>query len=240
MSQTIRIAMWSGPRNISTAMMRAWENRADCAVIDEPFYGAYLAASGREDPMRAEILAAMETDWDRVAAACQAEGPPILYQKHITTHMLPEAPTGWLGACRHGFLIRPPGEVAASFAAKVETLGVEDLGFLQQARLFDRVCEAQGAPPPVVEARDLLAAPEAMLRKLCAALGVGFDPAMLAWPSGGRASDGVWAAHWYASVEASTGFAPPKPAAPLDPALTPLVEACLPAYERLAAHRLRP
>jgi hypothetical protein len=233
--------MWSGPRNISTAMMRAWENRADCAVMDEPFYGVYLAATGLDHPMRAEILAAMPTGWEAVARRCAtASWAPVVYQKHMCQHMLDGAPLGWMAACRHAFLIRPPEEVAPSFRRGWPGMRAGDLGFRRQAELFERVAAASGARPPVVEARDVLHDPEGMVRALCGALGVPFDPAMLAWPAGRRASDGVWAAHWYKAVEASTGFGPPSAPAPVPEDLRPVVEACRPYYERLARHALRP
>lgn len=240
MTEIIRIAMWSGPRNISTAMMRAWENRADCAVIDEPFYGAYLAATGRDHPMRAEVIASMPTDWGIVARRCATTGAaPIVYQKHMSQHMIAEAPTGWMDACRHAFLIRPPEAVAASFRDRYPGMEEADLGFVRQAELFEEIASRTGRVPPVIEARDVLEAPEAALRALCGALDVPFDPAMLAWPPGPRASDGVWAAHWYRAVEASTGFGPYRAAGPVPEELEHIVAACRPAYEKLAAHRLR-
>jgi len=241
MTATIRIAMWSGPRNISTAMMRAWENRADCAAMDEPFYAAYLAATGRDHPMRAEILAAQETDWQAVARACaSADTAPIVYQKHMCQHMIPAAPTGWMASCRHAFLIRPPEEVVPSFLRGWPEAGLDDLGFHRQAEIFDHVRAMTGRVPPVIAARSVQEAPEASLRALSAALGVSFDPAMLAWPPGRRRSDGVWAAHWYGAVEASTGFEPPRPPQPVPKALEGLVAACRPAHAHLAAHALVP
>ncbi|MEM9098215.1 MAG: hypothetical protein AAGC79_06785 [Pseudomonadota bacterium] len=239
MTETIRIAMWSGPRNISTAMMRAWENRADCQVMDEPFYGAYLAETGIAHPMRDEILASMETDWTRVADHCATgDQAPLIYQKHMCQHMIAAAPLDWMAACRHAFLIRPPAEVAASFSAKYEGLTAEDLGFRRQAELFDHVCQITGEAPPVLEARDVLTAPEVTLRSLCDKLAVPFDPAMLAWPAGRRETDGVWAAHWYGAVERSTGFAPPRPAAKAPAELSAIITACQPHYEAMRRHRL--
>lgn len=241
---TVRIAMWSGPRNISTAMMRAWGSRADTIVMDEPFYGAYLATTGLDHPMRDAVIAAHPTDWEAVARDCAGRGgAPVVYQKHMAQHMIDGAPLGWMEAVRHAFLIRPPAEVAASFSAKWEGMRADDLGFARQAGLYDRMCELTGRVPPVVEARDVLEDPEGMLRALCAALGVPFDPAMLSWAPGPRPTDGAWGEHWYGAVNRSTGFARPR-AAP-DPALLPrelraVVEACQPHYERLAAARLRP
>jgi hypothetical protein len=239
--QTIRIAMWSGPRNISTAMMRAWASRTDTAVMDEPFYAAYLAATGLPHPMRDEIIAAHPTDWRAVAQECATRGDAaVIYQKHMCQHMIDDAPRGWMAHVRHAFLIRPPAEVAASFSDRWEGMRAEDLGFARQAELYDHVCALAGTAPPVLEARDVLSDPPGMLRALCRALGVAFDPAMLSWAPGPRATDGVWAAHWYAAVMRSTGFAPPRAARPVPDGSAPIVAACQPHYERLAAARLTP
>jgi len=239
--ECVRIAMWSGPRNLSTALMRSFENRADTVVWDEPFYAAYLRASGAAHPMREAILAAYETDPARVAAACL--GPPpadaaVFYQKQMTHHMLPDFPLDWTARVRNAFLIRRPEAVAASYAAKRERLAAADLGFERQRELFAHIAERTGAAPPVVDADDLRADPEAILRRLCAALGIDFDPAMRAWPPGKRASDGLWAAHWYDAVHRSTGFAPPAPPPRLDGAAQAVADACRPAYDALRAHAL--
>ena len=241
MTATIRIAMWSGPRNISTAMMRAWENRADCAVMDEPFYAAFLAETGRPDPMRAEVLGHHETDWAACARACAgADGAPIVFQKHMVSHMIAPAPTGWMVACRHAFLIRPPEEVIPSFRRGFPGAGLADFGFHRQAELFDEITALTGRAPPVIAAREVQARPDAGLRALCAALGVRFDPSMLSWPAGARDSDGAWGEHWYRRVRASTGFTPPGTAEPVPAGLAPLVAACRAPYERLAAHAMTP
>ena len=174
MTGTIRIAMWSGPRNISTAMMRAWENRADSRVTDEPFYAAYLASTGLDHPMRAEVIAAQPVEWEECARFCAGDAAagadaPVHFQKHMCQHMIAQAPLGWMAACRHAFLIRPPEAVAASFHKGWPGMGADDLGFRRQAELFDHVCQTVGATPPVLEARDVLEAPEAALRALCSA-----------------------------------------------------------------------
>jgi hypothetical protein len=245
MDEGRRIAMWSGPRNLSTALMRSFGNRADIyGVRDEPFYAAYLAATGRDHPMRDAILASQPQDWRTVAAACAGEPVPLgrlVYQKHMTQHMLPGFGRDWMDAVSHAFLIRTPERVVSSFAARMEAVTLEDIGFLQQAELFDRIADRTGTAPPVVEAEDIRAAPEPMLRALCAALRLDFDPGMLAWPAGARASDGVWGAHWYAAVNRSTGFSPPEPpSAALPAAMRALAEAARPAYERLRAFALQP
>ena len=241
MTETIRIAMWSGPRNISTAMMRAWGSRADCTVMDEPFYGAYLVSTGLDHPMRDRIIASHATDWDEIAADCAGRaGAPVIYQKHMCQHMIAEAPTGWMEGLCHAFLIRPPAEVAASFKVKWDGMGADDLGFHRQAELFEHVAQLHGKAPPVIEARDVLENPEGILRALCAALEVPFDRAMLRWEPGLRETDGIWAAHWYESVNASSGFAPPRAPGPVPPGLEKIVEECQPAYEALAGVKLSP
>lgn len=235
---TIRLAVWSGPRNISTAMMRSWDSRRDTLVMDEPFYGAYLRTTGVDHPMRAEIMAQHATDWDEIAADCARRScASIIYQKHMCQHMVGEAPTGWMQDVRHAFLIRSPEQVAASFAEKWDGLGPDDLGFRRQAELFDQVCQHAGTPPPVLEADDVLSAPEPMLRAMCAGVGVRFDPAMLCWAPGPRSTDGVWAAHWYNAVSTSTGFAAPRAPKPAPEELGQIIAECQPYYESLRHYK---
>jgi hypothetical protein len=238
---TIRLAVWSGPRNLSTALMYAFAARGDCAVSDEPFYAAWLAATGADHPMRAAVLASQPTDPAAVAAALA--GPcnqPLWYQKHMVHHLRPGWPEAWMAGCRHGFLIRHPARVVASYAARRENAAFEDLGFAAQAELFDRVAQAAGQAPPVLDSTDLRADPAGMLTAFCAALGVAFVPAMLRWTAGPRPFDGVWAPHWYGAVHRSTGFEGAEgPLPDLPGPLTCLAERALPLYERLAQHRLR-
>ncbi len=239
----VRIAMWSGPRNLSTALMRAFGNRPDCTVWDEPFYAAYLSLSGVDHPMRKAVLRHHETDWRKVSAAILGPAPgnaPLWYQKHMTHHMLPGIGRDFMRAERHAFLIRHPARVLASYAAKREAVSFEDIGFLAQEQLFDQAADLAGAAPPVIDAEALLADPPRMLRALCDALKIPFSTAMLSWPAGPRETDGVWAAHWYDAVNRSTGFAPPRPMPTLDdPHLLRLQDAALPIYERLAAYALK-
>lgn len=240
----LRIAMWSGPRNISTALLRSWENRGDTAVCDEPLYAHYLQATGLPHPGRDEVIASQDTDWRRVVAHLTGPipgGKAIFYQKHMAHHLLPGVGRDWLDAVTNAFLIRDPREMLASLAKTLTSVTLADTGLPQQCELFDRVAARTGRTPPVVDARDVLSEPEPMLRRLCDALGVPFRPAMLAWPLGPRPTDGVWAKYWYAAVEASTGFAPYRPPTqPLPEALGDLYEACRPYYDHLHAHRLRP
>ena len=239
----VRIAMWSGPRNISTAMMRSFENRPDCAVVDEPFYAAYLAQTGLEHPMRDEVLAAQPQDWRAVAGTLVEDAPaPVFYQKHMTHHMLPGFGLDWMAACVNAFLIRDPAAVLASYVRKRAEVTIEDIGVVRQRELFDREADRLGKAPPVVEGADVLADPRVTLGGLCAALGVPFAEEMLSWPAGQRASDGVWAPAWYEAVERSTGFAAPEreAAAPLPDDLRRIADQARPHYEALAAHKLRP
>lgn len=245
MSDTpLRIAMWSGPRNISTAMLRSFGSRRDTAVTDEPFYAHYLARTGIDHPGRDEVIASQPNDWRDVVAQLSGpvpDGKPVWYQKQMTLHLPPEFDFGFLDRVRNAFLIRRPEEVVRSYARKREDPTLEDLGFVQQQALFDEVRRRSGAIPPVVDAADVLRDPAGTLAALCAALGLPFDPAMLRWEAGRRATDGVWAPHWYANVEASTGFQPFTP--PVDEVperFRALVDACRPHYEALRRHRLNP
>jgi hypothetical protein len=242
MSDVTRIAMWSGPRTISTAMLRSWGNRSDTAVTDEPLYAAYLAATGLDHPGRDDILASQPTDWRAVVDDLTGPVPedrPIWYVKHMAHHLLPEMDRGWLADLANAFLLRDPRALLASYARVRGEPTLADLGLDQQVELFDAVRERTGATPPVVDSDDVLADPRGVLGALCEALGVGFDEAMLSWPAGPRATDGVWAPHWYASVEDSTGFAPPRSTAAAVPAhLSDLLDACMDRYRTLHAHRL--
>lgn len=228
------VAAWSGPRNLSTAMMYSFGARPDFAVWDEPFYAAYLAETGLDHPMRAEILAAGPCDAAEVARRC-AEPPAAghVYQKHMTHHMLARFERGWYGAVRHLFLIRHPARVLASYDRKRQNPTLDDLGYRQQAEIYAAV---RGADPVVVDSATILAAPERVLPVLCERLGIGFDPAMLSWPAGGHPGDGVWAAHWYDAAHRSTGFGGPEGALPeVADHLRAVYEAALPYYAELKA-----
>lgn len=206
--------MWSGPRNISTAMMRAFENRGDTAVVDEPFYAASLKATGADHPMREAVIASQPTDPAAVAASLVGPVPgdkPVFYQKHMTHHMLPGFPLGWTDKVVNVFLIRAPEAVLASYAQKWDVVSLEAIGLPMQHALFEREADRLGHTPPVVDSRDVLADPRRSLGALCAACGLPFSERMLAWPAGRRDSDGVWAPAWYDAVERSTGFGPPRP-----------------------------
>ncbi len=237
----MKLAMWSGPRNLSTAMMYAFGNRADCAVVDEPFYAAYLAMTGLDHPMRAEIMASQSQDPDVVIRSLVGpvpDGKTVFYQKHMAQHMIPGIARDWIKDCVNVFLIRHPARVIASYAAKRENPVLDDIGFRQQAELYDEALSWAGNPV-VIDSHDIRDNPRDMLEKLCDSIGLDFDPAMLNWPSGGHKDDGVWASHWYAAVWNSTGFADaegPLPAVP--DALQDVLAEAMPYYEKLKAVKL--
>jgi hypothetical protein len=241
--KTLRVAMWSGPRNISTAMMRAWENRGDCEVVDEPLYAHYLAYTGLDHPAREQVIAAGVTDWRAVAARLTgppASGVPLMYQKHMTHHLLPHISRAWLAELTHVFLIRDPRKVLVSYIRTRANVTAADIGVLQQREIFDYVRELTGVSPPVIDAGLFLKAPEAQLRALCELLGIEFTPRMLHWPPGPRASDGIWAPHWYAQVYRSTGFEPERDSTVQVPAqYDAVIDEVMPAFEALFTRRLR-
>jgi len=231
MPMVVRVAMWSGPRNVSTALMRSFGARPDTLVVDEPLYAHYLAVTGLDHPAREEVMASQPVDWAGAVAGLLAplpDGKQVHYQKHMAHHLLPEVGRDWLGKVSNAFLVRDPAHVVASYAKVRGEPTLADLGYAQQVEIF----RAYGGP--VVDAADLLRDPPAVLSGLCAALGITYDDAMLSWPAGRRDTDGVWAPHWYASVERSTGFAPydPTPVEVPD-RLRWLVDAAQPFYEEL-------
>jgi hypothetical protein len=236
----VRIAMWSGPRTVSTALMRSFENRPDTVVVDEPLYAYYLARTGKDHPGRDEIIASMPADWrivlTELATAPLPAGASVYYQKHMTHHLLQDIDRDALAGLTHAFLIRDPRRLLTSYAKVRSRPVLADLGLEQQVEIF----RAFGGP--VIDSADILRAPRPALEALCDALGIPFHQAMLSWPGGPRPSDGIWARHWYDSVWRSTGFAPASQATTVDvpPDLAPLAAQCQPFYEELAAHRLRP
>jgi hypothetical protein len=241
-TKIVRIAMWSGPRNISTAMMRAWGNRSDSVVIDEPFYAYYLKATGKKHPGADEVIATGETDWRKVVARLTGPVPcekSIFFQKQMAHHLLPEVDREWLSGVTNCFLIRDPREVIASYIKKQEDPTLNDLGFVQQTEIFQWVRGRTGTAPPVIDARDVLENAERLLRLLCEAVGVEFSESMLSWPSGLRDTDGVWAKHWYGEVAKSTSFQPHRPRQHDVPKrLHEIHDRCRECYQRLYQYRL--
>jgi hypothetical protein len=236
--------MWSGPRNISTAMMRSFGNRDDTSVVDEPFYAAYLAATGIDHPMREESLASQPQDWRVVVDTLLGPVPgnrQVFYQKHMTHHMVAGFGRDWIAEVRNAFLIRAPEDVLRSYAQKRESVTLDDIGFVSQSELFEREAQRLGHAPPVVHADDVLADPRGTLSELCGALGLPFLETMLSWSPGRRATDGVWAPVWYGSVERSTGFAVQqrdRQPASLSDHLQHLADAARPHYDRLVKHKI--
>ncbi|MFQ1700272.1 HAD family hydrolase [Loktanella agnita] len=229
----MKIAMWSGPRNLSTAMMYAFGNRPDFAIWDEPFYAPYLAATGIDHPMKSEIISAHETDPHSVARRCAGtipDGKQHFYMKHMPHHMIAGVPRDWAKACINVHLIRHPARVIASYGAKRAQMGAADIGFEAQTRLYDMLGGI------VIDSADIRANPAKILKKLCDTIGLPFDDAMLSWPAGPRKDDGIWAKHWYNAVHQSTGFAGPE--GPLPDVSSDLLAAALPHYERLADRKL--
>jgi Sulfotransferase domain len=244
MQQTkiMRIAMWSGPRNISTAMMRAWGNRGDTVVVDEPFYAYYLRATGKPHPDADEVIATGETDWQKIIACLTGtvpDGKQIFFQKQMTHHLLPEIDREWIGSVINCFLIRDPREVIGSYVKKRDEPALEDLGFAQQLEIFEFVRAKTKNIPPVVDARDVLLDPTRILQKLCEAVGVEFTESMLSWPAGLRRTDGIWAKHWYGEVAKTTSFHSYRPTNYEVPDnLGEVYERCRDCYQELYQHRL--
>ena len=238
----IRIAMWSGPRNISTAMMRSWGNRADTVVIDEPLYAFYLKETGKVHPGVMEIIANGDPDVYKILQNLTGSVPAgkgVFYQKHMTQHLLPQVDREWLGRVTNCFLIRDPSEVITSYIKKNPAPTLEDLGFVQQGEIFDWIAHRTAAVPVVIDARDVLKNPETTLRLLCDALDVEFDEAMLSWPPGLRDTDGIWAKYWYGEVAKSTSFQPYRPKyEPVPERLHEIHDRCRECYERLYKYRL--
>ena len=235
------LAMWSGPRNISTAMMYAFGNRSDCEAWDEPFYGFSLLNKGNDHPMRDEIIASMETDWDRLVVKCTTPSQkPLLYQKHMTHHMLEGHDRSFILKLTNAFLIRHPARVLASYTQKWADVNLQAIGFVEQAEIFDRVAQKLGHAPPVIDSDDVLANPRGVLTKLCKACDIEFDEAMLSWPRGPKAFDGIWASHWYNAAWSSEGFAAQAPkAVELPDQLAKISEQALPYYERLKRNAIQ-
>ena len=238
----LRIAMWSGPRNISTAMMRSWGNRPDAFVTDEPLYAHYLKVTGLPHPGAAETIAHQENDWRRVVDWLTGpipHGRSVWYQKHMAHHMLANIDEAWLDRVTNCFLIREPAEMITSLIEFIPQPTLSDTGLPQQVRIFRREAQRTGRTPPVIDGRDVLLNPRGMLRALCESVGVEFADAMLHWPPGPRETDGVWARHWYAKVEKTTGFGEyRKKDEPVPESLRELLDECEALYETLREHRI--
>lgn len=239
----MHIAMWSPPRTISTAFLRSWENRPDTYVCDEPLYAYYLNATGLDHPMAKEIIAEHDHQWQSVVdwlTGPVPEGREIFYQKHMAHHLLPAVDRGWLDRVTNCFLIREPREMLTSYVRKNGLPRLEDTGYPQMLEMFRQVCSHSGATPPVVDSRELLEDPPRVLNLLCDALSIPFSDKMLSWPPGPRATDGVWAEHWYPEVVTTTSFGTYRPKPDSLPAeLNDIFAKCDEIYQELFEHRLR-
>lgn len=238
--ETRRICLWSGPRNVSTALLYAFAQRSDTRVVDEPFYAHYLRVSGAEHPARDEVMASQDQDGENVVRDVVL-GPcdrPVLFLKQMAHHFV-DVDHGFLGQIQNVLLIREPSEMLCSFDQVISHPSLGDVGLSCQWDLFEELRDL-GQPPPVLDSRELLLDPPGVLRRLCECLGLEFDPSMLRWETGGRPEDGVWAPHWYGSVHRSTGFAPYRPKTdPFPEHLEAVLEECRPYYDQLFHHALR-
>lgn len=243
MTNPVYIAMWSGPRNISTAMMRSWENRPDTIVHDEPFYAHYLTQTTYDHPGKDEIIATYQTDWQNVVKTLTGslpQGKTIYYQKHMSHHLLDHMTIDWLDTLTNCFLIRQPDEMLTSLMQVFPQPTLDQTGLPQQKRIFDHIQQKTGRIPPVIDGRDVLENPREMLSLLCEAVDVPFDDRMLSWPAGKRDSDGIWAKYWYDTVEKSTGFAAyQSKSVPVPDHLQGLLAECNAIYQELHQHRLK-
>ncbi|SRR6056297_134176 len=232
---TIRINLWSGPRNISTAMMYSFAQRSDTQVVDEPFYGYYLVNTNADEyhPGAEEVIRSMETDGEKVIDWILGKYPkPVVFFKQMTHH-LDGLDRSFMEGMVHILLTRDPREMLPTFANKIQKPGKKDVGYLDQIRLYETL-EENGHPPVVLDSKQVLMSPRTTLEKLCSAIGISFDEAMLSWEKGARPEDGVWAKHWYHNLHESTGFKPYQPKTePFPEELKPLLEECMPIYERL-------
>jgi hypothetical protein len=238
-----RIAMWSGPRNISTALMRSFENRKDSVVLDEPFYAYYLKQNKANHPGRDLVLESQISSWDEVVKLCLSKIPEkksIWYQKHMAQHFFNDENISWITNLENCLLIRDPKEVISSYKNKFSIKTIQQLGYPQQLELYDYILKNTGKPPIVIDAKDLLNKPREMLEKLCLLLKIPFYSSMLSWPRGTRTSDGVWGKYWYKNVEKSTGFNKYQSLnIQLDKKHTEFYKECLPIYKKLHSLRIK-
>ena len=234
--------MWSGPRNISTALMRSWESRSDTFVIDEPFYAHYLSVTNVDHPGRDEIIQSGETDQSVVSKGLISDiddSCSIYFQKHMTHHMIPSVGREWMKDVVNCFLIRDPKDMILSYTKVNSNLSMHLLGLEEQYELFEYVTKINGRAPPVIDSKDILLDPRETLRLLCEKIGVVFSEEMLSWSKGVRDTDGIWAKYWYDNVINSTGFNTytEKNEVIRDEYLQ-LYEDCLKIYEKLSKHKI--
>jgi hypothetical protein len=215
--------------------MRAWENRQDTRVVDEPLYAYYLVETGSDHPGRDEVIASGNASWEAVVADLTGPVSGIYYQKHMAHHLLPQLPRDWILSLTNILLIRDPALVVASYVTLRGDVTDADIGLVRQNELYEQL----GGGAPVIDSADFLQDPEGYLRWICAHIEVDFTETMLNWPAGQRDSDGVWAPYWYDAVLASTGFEPYSPRrVELSGRALETVERSRPIYERLHSARI--
>ncbi len=239
MDDCLKLSMWSGPRNVSTALMYAFRQRSDTLVVDEPLYGHYLASVGPGHPGEREVLGDMDRDGERVVREVLLEpcGKPVHFFKNMAHHLV-GLDREFLSALTNVFLIRNPKEMLPSLNKQLPNPTIRDTGLAQQIEILDGMV-ARHERPVVLDAKDLLLDPPGVLRQTCERLQIPFEDAMLHWPAGPKPEDGVWAEHWYENVHASTGFGEYRPKTePFPKELMPLLEECQPSYERLREHAI--
>ena len=236
--------MWSGPRNISTAMMYAFDNRLDCHATDEPLYANFLMSTGTQHPGAKEIMEKHEADLDRLISQLTGpipEGKSIWYQKHMCHHVMDDSDISWIDGLTNCFLIRDPREVLLSLSKITDSIDLRSTGLPQQIRIVEHVTKQSGFIPPILDSKEILENPRALLRELCDLVGINFDQKMLSWEPGPRACDGVWAEYWYGSVWASSGFSPPSPReGELNSYLSGVLDEAMPLFQKLHGIRVRP
>jgi len=236
------IAMWSGPRNISTALMRSFENRSDCFVSDEPFYSYFLYKTGLKHPLSDEVINSGLIHYDKIIKYITGPIPSsknIWYQKHMAHHILEGENIDWIKNMKNCLLIRHPSDVILSYSKKNEINNIQQLGYLQQIEIYKMLTEELGIPPIIIDAQDLLVEPKKMLIEICEILRIKFDKKMLSWPLGSRKTDGIWGKHWYKQVEASTGFKPYiKTSRIISPKYQSLYDECIQCYDFLYQNRI--
>lgn len=239
---TVIVNLLSGPRNVSTALMYSFAQRADCSVVDEPLYGHYLRLTRAPQPHRDELLNQLETDGAKVVRETILSPPdrPVFFVKNMAHHLV-DLDTDWLADPRvHTvFLIRDPRQMLPSLVNQIAEPTMRDAAYEAQARWFRELEKTTGRTPVVIDAKPLLLDPASVLGELCERLGIDFDPAMLSWPAGPRPEDGPWAPYWYHNLHRSTGFSPYREKTdPVPATLEPLIQQCLPHYQTLLSHAI--
>jgi hypothetical protein len=234
--------MWSGPRNLSTALMRSFENRTDTAVIDEPFYAHFLKQTNLNHPGRNEIISTLDSNWDNIVLKITGPIPhnkSIWYQKHMAQHNLEGCDLNWIKSFHNCILIRDPKYVIPSYNKEYSLSDEKLLGYCQQLNLIRILEDEESITPPIFDATDILEKPEQALKNICISVGIRFSQKMLKWPKGKRKSDGVWAKYWYRNVENSSGFQPfQKKNIVIDKKLIPLYDKCLVDYNSMYEKRI--